>query len=170
MHKLTSRIGIFALAAVAVGCANGKDKPAPAVGESGPAPSGLVLKLDAPATIYVNQQLPGSGNAPQPKSLKLTLTVTNPNAMTFKGQSRDTRVATFVVKRESNGEVVYRSPAVGGAAMTDVQIDKGESKTYERTMDLPDAKLYMLDGLVATGTFAPTGESASATTQVKIAH
>lgn len=164
MRVTLVRVGVLAITALIAGCRGSGDG-----GGSTSGASGLMLELKAePSTIYVNRQPGGAADSPQRKQVRLTLSVTNPNAMTYEGEARSAQVARFTIKRESNGQELYSTPPQGPTVITPVRIGKGETKTYTETATLEDVRALQLETLIATGTFTPTGESDEVTIQVKI--
>lgn len=172
MRLTLLHVGVLAVTALMSGCRGSGESGDGGGGGGGSSSgaSGLMIELKAaPSTIYVNRQPGGAADSAQPQQVKLTLNVTNPNAMIYEGEARNGQVVRFTIKRESNGQELYSTPAPSTTMITPVKIGKGESKTYAETATLQDVRALQLETLIATGTFTPTGESDEVTIQVRIA-
>ena len=111
-----------------------------------------ILSVDPPV-IYINA-MPGiTPNAPQPKDVKLTLTVHNDARTDYHAVNRDSQVVRFWVKKD--GRQVWESSNLALPVETPVDIPAGQTKQYDTTWHVDDARALREGAVVAYAEFVP---------------
>jgi hypothetical protein len=158
-------IALIALLTTLTGCPENKNGPDGHPGGKFP----LTLALDAqPPEITVNM-MPGTGdpNAPQPREVKLTLTVTNGTRSDYHGTWKDAAPAKFWVT--DNLTVIWEDDTAAAQVLTNIDLKPGESKTYPAVWRLANAKPLVGKRITAHAKFQPEDLTAQKQIPIKTA-
>jgi hypothetical protein len=138
-----------------LGCANGAaSNGGPLATEQGAKfPLKVSLKVD-PETVYVDE-LPGpeGPKQPQPRAIKLTLTVTNDRRTGYHGEWQDSGVVRFWVTDPLY--VIWASDDLILPVVTPISLQPGESKSFAATWTMKNAAAFVGRKLTAHGVFLP---------------
>jgi hypothetical protein len=132
--------------------------------------SGRMLKAELsvePPEIWINRQ-PPQNDEPQPKEVRLTLTVTNTSRTTFSTVNNDSCIFRFWVLKGRTE--VWRSEQPCLEVLTRVTIEPGRSISGSDIWRIADARELDLGEYTAFGEFIPTGLQAENTIVVDEAH
>jgi hypothetical protein len=120
-----------------------------------------------PPEIWINRQPPQT-DEPQPKEVRLTMTVTNTSRSTFSTVNNDSCIFRFWIVKDRTE--VWHSEQVCLDVLTPITINPGESISGSDVWYIADARDLELGDYTAFGEFIPTGLQAENTIRVDEAH